>query len=127
MLYINMRPHAPSHHKLFIFVKHLTAKQKATLMRSIASIAESLKAKTEKSIHLHDTLRKDNAQLKLAVSELRRRVEELETQNKQLEEKNRILRIARSVSGENDNNLSLKLKINELVREIDKCIAQLSR
>lgn len=96
-------------------------------MRSIASISDSLKAKTEKSIHLHDTLRKDNAQLKLTVSELRRRVDELEAQNKQLEEKNRILRIARSVSGESDNNLSLKLKINELVREIDKCIAQLSR
>jgi predicted nuclease with TOPRIM domain len=96
-------------------------------MRSIASLAESLKAKTEKSIHLHDTLRKDNAQLKQTVSELSRRVAELETLNKQLEEKNRILRLAKSVSGNSDNNLSLKLKINELVREIDKCIAQLSR
>ncbi|RZP04604.1 MAG: hypothetical protein EVA43_01475 [Flavobacteriales bacterium] len=36
------------------------------------------------------------------------------------------LRIANSMLGSNKNKRETKLKINELVREIDKCITQLS-
>jgi hypothetical protein len=58
---------------------------------------------------------------------LQNRVEELETLNSKLDEQNKAIRIARHVSGDTDKNLAIKLKINELVREIDKCIAQLNR
>ena len=43
-----------------------------------------------------------------------------------LEEQNRQLRLAKAVSGGNDNPGEAKDKINELVREIDKCLALLN-
>lgn len=43
-----------------------------------------------------------------------------------LEEENRQLRLAKAVSGVNDNSEEAKDKINELVREIDKCLALLN-
>jgi predicted nuclease with TOPRIM domain len=103
-------------------------------MKSVASILKTLKSKTEKVLHLQEALQKDNNQLKLKLSKLQSRVDELETLNKKLDEQNKIIRIAQNVSGpkdssrsDNDKNLAIKLKINELVREIDKCIAQLNR
>lgn len=96
-------------------------------MKSIASIVKGLKSKTEKMLHLQEALQKDNDQLKLKISKLQSRVEELETSKSKLEDQYKVLKLARNVSGDNDKNLAIKLKINELVREIDKCIAQLNR
>jgi uncharacterized protein YoxC len=96
-------------------------------MKSIASIIKGLKSKTEKMLHLQEALQKDNVQLKLKINKLQSRVEELETSKSKLEDQYKALRIAQNVSGDNDKNLAIKLKINELVREIDKCIAQLNR
>lgn len=90
-------------------------------------LSAGLIKKTEKILHLLDTRQKDNERLKDAVNQLKNRVEELELANKDLENKNKSLRIAQAVSGDNEKNLALKLRINELVREIDKCIAQLNR
>ena len=96
-------------------------------MKSIASIIKGLKSKTEKMLHLQEALQKDNVQLKLKINKLQSRVEELETSKSKLEDQYKTLRIAQNVAGDNDKNLAIKLKINELVREIDKCIAQLNR
>jgi hypothetical protein len=96
-------------------------------MKSVASIIKGLKAKTEKMLTLQEALQKDNVQLKLKVSKLQSRVEELEGSKSKLEDQYKILKLAQNVSGDNDRNLAIKLKINELVREIDKCIAQLNR
>jgi hypothetical protein len=57
---------------------------------------------------------------------LKEETERLKSLAKDLEEKNKILKIAGALSGF-DNNQKAKLKINELVREIDKCIALLNR
>jgi regulator of replication initiation timing len=45
---------------------------------------------------------------------------------KQLEDKNKITKIADAISLSKEDKFELKLKINEFVREIDKCIAMLS-
>lgn len=96
-------------------------------MKSIASIIKGLKAKTEKMLHLQEALQNDNVQLKLRINKLQSRVEELETSKSKLEDSYKTLQLAQNISGDNDKNLAIKLKINELVREIDKCIAQLNR
>ena len=65
-----------------------------------------------------ETLRKSEAVL----SEKAAAHEKIE---KELREKNSILRIA---GGNNEEgNREIKLKINEIVREVDKCIAQLNQ
>ena len=103
-------------------------------MKSVSSILKGLKAKIEKLLTLQEALQKDNIQLKLKVSKLQSMVDELEGSKSKLENQYKALRLAQNISGlndspgsDNDKNLAIKLKINELVREIDKCIAQLNR
>ena len=38
-------------------------------------------------------------------------------------EKNKVLKLAKSIAGMEGKNTEVKLKINELVREIEKCIS----
>lgn len=90
-------------------------------------LSSGLIKKTEKILHLLEARQKENVQLRVAVNQLKNRVEELESANKNLENKYKSLKIAKVASGDNEKNLALKLRINELVREIDKCIAQLNR
>ena len=54
----------------------------------------------------------------------------LEVQNntiQQLNEKNKVLKLSSSMQGDQGDNKAAKQKINELVREIDKCIALLNK
>jgi hypothetical protein len=44
-----------------------------------------------------------------------------------LEEKNKILKLSTSIQSEQGDNKAARKKINELVREIDKCIALLNK
>ena len=67
-----------------------------------------------------------------ALNNTRRELEELKKKSVQQEmeieeliEKNKILRIAGGSS--EGNSREVKLKINEIVREVDKCIAQLNQ
>jgi hypothetical protein len=97
------------------------------LAETALKLSAGLIKKTEKILHLLEARQKENERLKDTVNQLKNRVEELELANTDLENKNKSLKIARAVSGDNEKNLALKLRINELVREIDKCIAQLNR
>ncbi|GAB4140896.1 MAG: hypothetical protein Fur0041_16080 [Bacteroidia bacterium] len=96
-------------------------------MQSVTSVVERIKAKTGKLLALHESVLQSNSELKAEVNRLKNRIEELEEANRKLEEKNKILRLSKALSGDEEKNLALKLKINEMVREIDRCIAQLSK
>jgi regulator of replication initiation timing len=55
---------------------------------------------------------------------------ELETMRQEvtsLREANQVLRMAKAVSGEDQNTRDLKLRINEYIREIDRCLALINR
>ena len=58
-------------------------------------------------------------------AELEEKLSDQQKIEEELREKNQILRIAGSQKGE--GNREMKLKINEIVREVDKCIAQLNQ
>ncbi len=58
---------------------------------------------------------------------LRKKFTELSSEYKELEEKHRILKLAKSVATTDEKTLDIKTKINDFVREIDKCIAILSK
>lgn len=45
---------------------------------------------------------------------------------RELEEQNKIVKIAEAVALSKEDKRAVKLKINEFIREIDKCIATLS-
>ena len=69
-------------------------------------------------------------QYTLSLSHIEQLKEQLNAQSenlRHLEEKNKILKLSTSIQGEKEDNKAARKKINELVREIDKCIALLNK
>lgn len=74
-----------------------------------------------------DALKEQNELLLVDNEHLRNRFLEISSELKDLEEKHRILKLAKSVAVTDEKTLDIKMKINEFVREIDKCISILSK
>lgn len=53
---------------------------------------------------------------------LKRTVQSYEWKIKELDEKNKLLSVAGSIKKDGNENAAIKLQINEMVKEIDKCI-----
>jgi hypothetical protein len=94
-------------------------------MSNLASAADRLRLKIEKLVHLHTKLGEDNAKLIAERDALREKLREQEAIVLKLKEQSSIARLAQQLP-EKPGNTDIKLKINELVREIDKCIALLN-
>ncbi len=65
-------------------------------------------------------LEKRNEELLVELETLRREVESLR-------ESNQVLRMAKVVAGEDQSTKDLKLRINDYIREIDRCLALINR
>ncbi len=86
-------------------------------MNDLTLTITDLKAKVEKLVNLHQQLKKDNDQLQKTIEEQKNTIESLQKNNQEIvnnksEEQNKLV-------------TDTKLKINELVQEIDNCIALL--
>lgn len=84
---------------------------------------------TEKTGTLQEQLRLSRSEVELLQRDARRMRETIELQKntiRDLEEKNKIVKIAEAVALSKEDKRAVKLKINEFIREIDKCIATLS-
>lgn len=88
------------------------------VVTNLTTNIESLMEKHKEEIQNGKDLKGENQRL---TNEVQNHRDELI----QLKEKNKALRIAGSVG--KDETKDVKLRINELVREIDKCIAQLNK
>lgn len=86
-----------------------------------------MNSKIEKLILLHRNLEEDKMRLNAEKQNLLKIIQELKIKNNYLEEQNKAIRMARDIKEDGESSLELKLKINEMVREIDKCIALLNR
>jgi hypothetical protein len=96
-------------------------------MSDIKSLVSNLEKKVEKLVDLHRHSSKELSTLKQNNHELKQTIEQQKQIIKELEEKHKILKLSKSISGNNENTHELKLKINELIREIDKCAALLNK
>ncbi|MVN21041.1 hypothetical protein [Mucilaginibacter arboris] len=83
--------------------------------------------KTERLIELCAALQEENELLKLENQSITNSINISKEKNKELEEKLRVLKLAKSFSETNEKTLDIKQKINEFVREIDKCIVLLKK
>ena len=88
---------------------------------------KELKFKVEKLINLHEQLLKQHQQLQTTNNQLTQKIEKQETQIADLTESNRVIRMAQRISGSDQNTRDIKLKINEYIREIDRCIGLINR
>ena len=98
-------------------------------MNSNLEQLKELKIKVEKLINLHLELSRENKSLKLFNHELKLKNEEQKTIISELEDKNKVIKLSQAINGNgsDQNARDLKLKINEYIREIDKCLALLHK
>lgn len=94
--------------------------------KDISLLVDSLQSKVEKLIIQHKRSNEDIQQLKEENSYLHSKLAEKNNQIKEITEQNKLLKLAKSLSGKEGKSTDIKLKINELVREIDKCIAKVN-
>ena len=84
-----------------------------------------LKGKVEKLVTLHKVFKEENEKLKLELLDLKKTSENQTIKIQGLELENRELLLKKDE--ETNNIVTTKEKINELVQEIDDCIALLNK
>lgn len=95
-------------------------------MDDISPVVDGLETKVKKLSDAYVSGRTEIKKLKGELNELKETVENQKKTISDLEEKYKVVKLAKSISGENGESRELKYKINELVREIDKCMALLN-
>lgn len=96
-------------------------------MAEIVSQLIHLEKKIGKLIGYCDALEAEKTALKEQNEAMQVTVSKQQSELKEQEERIRVLKLARSVSTNSEKTIDIKQKINEFVREIDKCINLLNR
>lgn len=94
-------------------------------MEDFSGLMCGIEFKTHQLVKQLKEIKHENAEMKKKIDLLTKTEQEHLTKLKYLEEKNKILRIAKSIDGE--DKTKAKLRINELLREVDRCIALLNK
>lgn len=96
-------------------------------MENKGNMIEALKTNIAKLKSMLEDERNHSNQLRIEVAELHKHLKIKEESFFQLETKYNTLKVARSLVTNTEDAHSAKLKVNTIVREIDKCIALLNR
>ncbi len=94
-------------------------------MKDLSVLVNGLRKKAELMIEKHQTITEKNKQLSGEIVQLNEKLNQKNQQLTELENKIKVLKISKSVDSESTKDV--KLKINEMVREIDNCIAQINK
>jgi chromosome segregation ATPase len=86
-----------------------------------------LNKKLEELLDRYNDLRTKNKELKNENELIKQNIQEQDEKIKQLEFKYERVKLSGALLGEGENAVEAKKKINELVREIDRCVALLNR
>ncbi len=95
-------------------------------MDKVSIIVSGLEYKVKKIVDLQNQTLIENQKLKQEIQNNKLIVETQKVIIKDLEEKLKVLKVAKTLESGKDT-YQTKVKINELVREIDKCIALLNK
>ncbi len=90
------------------------------------AVLNELKFKVERLIKLYIASLETNRMQESRINELLTEIGNLKSENKILNEELKTARVANAISGNNDGSYQAKMRINQLVREIEKCIALLN-
>ena len=94
-------------------------------MSNFSNNLSRLEKNVTQLIEAKNYLKEQLNEARLKEGELHEKLKKHQKIEEELREKNNILRITGGQSGEGSREM--KLKINEIVREVDKCIAQLNQ
>lgn len=86
-----------------------------------------LQNKIERLVSEYQEVKSVNTQLKNKLLSLQDQLEKKRQNVSELKDKNKILKLSASLQGEEQDTQAARQRINELVREIDKCIALLNK
>ncbi len=89
---------------------------------------EDIKKKFQQLADLNKKLSKKADELEAKVERIEGNISNRITEFNEINEKYKVLKMTKKLEGsETENSKELKLKINEMVKEIDKCIALLNK
>ena len=95
-------------------------------MSNLSEIVDSLENRVGKLLQEHENLKNKKSKLEEEITVLITQQDQYSKEIENWREECTTLKLANSMLGSNEYKRETKLKINELVREIDKCIRQLS-
>lgn len=95
-------------------------------MADIISLIGDLEKRIDAVIEVNQELKQRNEALHSEKNALQKAISDQENILSSLTEKNKMLKLAKSLNDSDEQSTDIKLKINELVRELDKCIALLT-
>ncbi len=95
-------------------------------MEDLSVLLSGVEYKTLQLIKIIKELKEENIEIKTKLEELNQTNTDNNLKIKYLAEKNTILKITNSIEGE-ENKSKAKLKINELLREVERCLALLNK
>lgn len=96
-------------------------------MSELTDIINALEVKFAKLVQRLDQLEAENNKLQQHLIEAQQEIQQNEHQLEDIYKKYESLQLANSLLGSDEGRKDTKLKINSLIREIDNCIAQLSK
>lgn len=95
-------------------------------MNKIFEIVNRLEDKLSRLLSQHTILQQENIKLLQKQNNLQQQLVKKQEMIEVLEKNYESLRVANTIVGSKEDKHATKLKINTLIREIDKCIVQLS-
>ncbi len=95
-------------------------------MDNVLEMVDLLEDKLTRLILKQEQLQHENSLLKQTEQKLLSKVSRQDSFIEDLEEKHQSLKVANAIVGNKEDKHLTKIKINTLIREIDKCIVQLS-
>jgi len=93
----------------------------------VKDIVNSIEEKLHKFIAKYKQLYEEKEKIEQEYNKLSDKLDGYENEMTSLQEKVRFMKISKSVDTSQEDAKSTKLKINEYIREIDKCIALLNK
>ena len=95
-------------------------------MNKLFEIVNNLEAKLSKILGQYTILQQENLTLLQQKNNLQQQLDKQQEVIDSLEKKYESMRVANTMVGSKEDKHATKLKINTLIREIDKCIIELS-
>jgi len=95
-------------------------------MSRIIEVTNLLEDKLETLLEAYVFLKEENEFLHREMVNLENQLTKKTQRLEEKEESYQLLKIAKTIEGSNESTRETKLKINALIRDIDKCIIQLS-
>ena len=91
-------------------------------MQNLSTRLSEIRIKVEKLVEENRLLKNENESMRDRIEGLERTVELQKNTLSELTEQNKLIKLAKKLNPEDSDTEEIKSKVNELIREIDRCI-----